>query len=94
MAAWGMRHPVVYLPQFLLGMTFAVALQRGWRPRLHPAIPIGLLALYVYSYFHASLYLSKAAIARLENTRAPPSQCSPRRSSSPSSSARSTGIAA
>ncbi|MEU8964662.1 acyltransferase [Streptomyces sp. NPDC048491] len=70
-AAWIMRHPVVYLPQFLLGMTFAVALQRGWRPRLHPAIPIGLLALYVYGYFHARLYLSKAGIAQLEYTLRP-----------------------
>jgi peptidoglycan/LPS O-acetylase OafA/YrhL len=51
MARWVMRHPLVYLPEFLLGMTVALAVQRGWRLPLRPIVPIALLGGWTYLYF-------------------------------------------
>ncbi|MEU6093993.1 acyltransferase [Streptomyces sp. NPDC047079] len=53
-AEWVMRHPVVYLPQFLVGVTFALALRRGYRVPLRPAGAVGLLAVYTVVFTRAS----------------------------------------
>ncbi|WP_152628058.1 acyltransferase family protein [Streptacidiphilus neutrinimicus] len=50
MESWLMRTPVVYLPEFALGMAFAFALRRGWRMRLHPAVVLVLFAAYIPVY--------------------------------------------
>jgi peptidoglycan/LPS O-acetylase OafA/YrhL len=50
-AGWIMRLPVVYLPEFLLGMTVALAVRRGWRLPLRPVVPVLLLAAYVGVYY-------------------------------------------
>ncbi|MHA3682862.1 acyltransferase family protein [Leucobacter sp. HY1908] len=39
--------PITRVPEFLLGMALAWAMRRGWRPRLHPVIGVGSLALVV-----------------------------------------------
>ncbi|GGN16664.1 peptidoglycan/LPS O-acetylase OafA/YrhL [Actinoplanes campanulatus] len=51
MARWVMRHPLVYLPEFLLGMTMALALRRGWRLPLHPVVPLAGLFGWTYLYY-------------------------------------------
>ncbi|MFJ7160072.1 acyltransferase family protein [Streptomyces sp. NPDC101118] len=53
MASWVMRHPLVYMPEFLLGITLALAVKRGWRMPLHPAVPVAALAAFVYAYYQA-----------------------------------------
>lgn len=65
-AAWVMRHPVVYLPEFLLGMTLALAIKRGWRLPLHPSVPVVLLAAYVYCHYQGQARLSAGAAAQLD----------------------------
>ncbi|MEV7418370.1 acyltransferase [Streptomyces sp. NPDC089919] len=50
-AAWIARTPPYHLPEFLVGITLAVAVRRGWRPRLHPAVPLLALAAYTYAYY-------------------------------------------
>lgn len=64
-AAWVMRHPVVYLPEFLLGMTVALAVKRGWRLPLHPSLPVVLLAAWVYCYYEGQARLPAEAAAQL-----------------------------
>ncbi|BCJ43641.1 acyltransferase [Actinoplanes ianthinogenes] len=61
-ASWVMRHPVLYLPVFLLGMTLALAIQRGRRVPLHPIVPIGALALYTYGYYQVTLRVPKGVL--------------------------------
>ncbi|MFE0700433.1 acyltransferase family protein [Streptomyces sp. NPDC058872] len=68
---WIMRHPVVYLPQFLLGMTVALLIRRGMRVPLRPFVPLALLAVYVYGYFQLRARLSDAYDAQLEYTLRP-----------------------
>ncbi|MFF4169972.1 acyltransferase family protein [Streptomyces sp. NPDC001744] len=70
-ARWVMRHPVVYLPQFLLGMTVALLLRRGFRVPLRPIVPLALLAAYVYGYFTLRAHLSAAYDAQLDYTLRP-----------------------
>ncbi|SEM64380.1 acyltransferase family protein [Streptacidiphilus jiangxiensis] len=48
--SWIMRNPVVYLPEFALGMAFAFALRRGWRLRLSPWPVLLLLVAYIPVY--------------------------------------------
>lgn len=48
--SWLMRTPVVYLPEFALGMGFAFALRRGWRMRLRPWVVIALFVAYAPVY--------------------------------------------
>ncbi|MEV7415674.1 acyltransferase [Streptomyces sp. NPDC089919] len=71
MASWVMRHPLVYLPEFLLGMTLALAVKRGWRLRLHPAVPVLALAAYVYAYYQLRAQLSPYWDEQLEATVRP-----------------------
>ena len=39
--------PVYRLPEFVIGMSLAWAIRSGWRPRLHPVIGVGSLAVAV-----------------------------------------------
>ncbi|UOQ57706.1 acyltransferase [Leucobacter allii] len=39
--------PLVRVPEFLLGMALAWAMRSGWRPRLHPLIGVGSMAVVV-----------------------------------------------
>ncbi|RAG82038.1 acyltransferase [Streptacidiphilus pinicola] len=50
MESWILRTPVVYLPEFALGMAFAFAIRRGWRMRLRPWVVLVALAAYVPVY--------------------------------------------
>jgi peptidoglycan/LPS O-acetylase OafA/YrhL len=52
-ASWVMRHPVVYLPQFLVGVTFAIALRRGHRVPLRPTAVVALLFVYAVAFTRA-----------------------------------------
>ncbi|MFF0743172.1 acyltransferase family protein [Streptomyces sp. NPDC004111] len=63
---WIMRNPLVYLPQFLLGMTVALAIRRGWRLPLRPAVPVVLLGLYVYGYYQGRARLAPETVAQLD----------------------------
>jgi peptidoglycan/LPS O-acetylase OafA/YrhL len=65
-AAWVMRHPVVYLPEFLLGMTLALAIKRGWRLPLPPSLPVTLLVVYVYCHYQGQARFSSEAAAQLD----------------------------
>ena len=47
-AAWALRHPVFYLPEFLAGVTLAMAVRRGWRWSIHPVIPGLGFAVFAY----------------------------------------------
>ncbi|QEO16046.1 acyltransferase [Agromyces intestinalis] len=42
----GLPWPVLRLNEFVLGMALAWAFRQGWRPRLHPLIPVAGLAAY------------------------------------------------
>ncbi|MET9297057.1 acyltransferase [Streptomyces sp. NPDC003077] len=68
---WIMRHPVVYLPQFLLGMTVALAIRRGWRFTAHPALPLALLLAWIYGYYQMRARLPDGAVAQLDYAARP-----------------------
>jgi peptidoglycan/LPS O-acetylase OafA/YrhL len=70
-ANWVMRLPPVYLPEFLLGMTAALAVRRGWRLPLRPFVPVLLLAAYVGAYYQGRQRLGEAAVAQLDYTVRP-----------------------
>ncbi|BFU42564.1 acyltransferase family protein [Krasilnikovia sp. MM14-A1004] len=70
-AGWVMRHPVVYLPEFLLGMTLALAVRRGWRLPLRPIVPVTLLFGYVFLYYQGRERLSDGVVAQLDFTVRP-----------------------
>ena len=38
--------PFLRFPEFVLGMCLAWALRNGWRPHIHPAIPIALIGVW------------------------------------------------
>ncbi|UNO41736.1 acyltransferase [Streptomyces sp. MST-110588] len=63
---WIMRHPLVYLPQFLLGVTVSVAIKRGWRFSLHPAFPLLVLPIYVAGYYQAREKLAPEIVEQLD----------------------------
>ncbi|SCE51558.1 Peptidoglycan/LPS O-acetylase OafA/YrhL, contains acyltransferase and SGNH-hydrolase domains [Streptomyces sp. DvalAA-14] len=67
-AGWIMRLPVVYLPEFLLGMTVATAVRRGWRLPLRPVVPVLLLAAYVGFYYKGRPQLTLGAIQQVDYT--------------------------
>jgi peptidoglycan/LPS O-acetylase OafA/YrhL len=67
-ASWVMRNPIVYLPEFLLGLTMAMALKRGWRLPVRPFIPIVLLVAYVYGYYQGRMRLPHDAVNQLDFT--------------------------
>ncbi|MDX2704365.1 acyltransferase [Streptomyces sp. PA03-6a] len=71
MARWIMRHPAVYLPEFLLGMTMALLIRRGWRIPLRPFVPVALLLAYVYAYVQLRAHLSSGYDAQLDYTLRP-----------------------
>ncbi|RZU50032.1 peptidoglycan/LPS O-acetylase OafA/YrhL [Krasilnikovia cinnamomea] len=70
-AGWVMRHPLVYLPEFLLGMTLALAVSRGWRLPLRPVVPVTLLLGYVFCYYQGRMRLSDPVVAQLDFTVRP-----------------------
>ncbi|WP_433892486.1 acyltransferase family protein [Streptomyces sp. CA-111067] len=70
-SAWVMRNPVVYLPEFLLGMTLALAVKRGWRIPLRPVVPVLLLSAYVFGYYQGRERLSPDTVAQLDFTVRP-----------------------
>lgn len=70
-AGWVMRNPVVYLPEFVLGMTLALAIKRGWRLPLRPVVPVALLIAYVYGYYQGRARLSAGTVAQLDFTVRP-----------------------
>lgn len=39
--------PVQRLPEFVLGMALAWAMRNGWRPRLHPLVGVGAMAVAI-----------------------------------------------
>ncbi len=53
-ASWAMRHPVVYLPQFLVGVAFAIALRRGHRVPLRPVVVVAALLVYAVLFTRAA----------------------------------------
>ncbi|GHH32224.1 acyltransferase family protein [Streptomyces candidus] len=68
---WIMRNPLVYLPQFLLGMTVALAVRRGWRLPMRPIVPVLLLGVFVYGYYQGRASLPDAVVAQLDYTVRP-----------------------
>ncbi|MFJ5552910.1 acyltransferase family protein [Streptomyces sp. NPDC093225] len=70
-ASWVMRHPIVYMPEFLLGITLALAVKRGWRLPLHPAVPVLALGAYVFAYYQARHRLPEYWDKQLECTVRP-----------------------
>ncbi|GIF24443.1 peptidoglycan/LPS O-acetylase OafA/YrhL [Actinoplanes tereljensis] len=67
-ASWVQRHPIFYLPEFMLGMTMALALKRGWRLPLRPFVPITLLFVYVFAYYQGRMRLPHALVQQLDFT--------------------------
>jgi len=67
-ASWVMRNPIVYLPEFLLGLTLAIALKRGWRLPVRPFVPIVLLFAYVVAYYQGRMRLPHAWVNQLDFT--------------------------
>jgi peptidoglycan/LPS O-acetylase OafA/YrhL len=65
-AGWVMRTPIVYLPVFLIGMTTAVLLRRGWRLRMHPVVPLILLFCYVVAYYQGRAHLPDVWVGQLD----------------------------
>ena len=63
---WVMRLPLVYLPEFLLGMTLAMAVKRGWRLPLHPAVPVLALLVYTVGYYQGRVRLAAPVVAQLD----------------------------
>ncbi len=69
--------PVTRVPEFLLGMALAWAMRSGWRPRLHPFLGIGALAVvvlgivvatvrpafWVFAYFGNELFTVAVGVA-------------------------------
>ncbi|MGW5252773.1 acyltransferase family protein [Streptomyces sp. NPDC004012] len=70
-AEWVMRHPVIYLPQFLVGVTFAFALRRGHRVPLRPAAALLLLAVYTVVFTRASDWGGPFAVHQMACTVRP-----------------------
>jgi peptidoglycan/LPS O-acetylase OafA/YrhL len=70
-AGWIMRLPVVYLPEFLLGLTVAVAVRRGWRLPLRPVVAVLLLAVYVGVFYQGEKHFSPGVILQLQYTQRP-----------------------
>ncbi|MFD7918488.1 acyltransferase family protein [Streptomyces sp. NPDC059740] len=63
---WVMRHPLVYLPEFALGMVCALAIRRGRRFAVHPALPVCLLALVTFLYYRGREVLAPAVVAQTD----------------------------
>ncbi|MGV9288829.1 acyltransferase family protein [Streptomyces sp. NPDC003719] len=70
-ASWVMRHPVVYLPQFLVGVTFAIALRRGHRVPLRPTVVVALLLVYGVAFTRAPDWGSRFVAHQMECTVRP-----------------------
>lgn len=48
---WGfLPLPILRVGEFLLGMSLAVLVRQGWRPRITPALPVGVIVLYALGY--------------------------------------------
>lgn len=58
-AAWTLRHPVFYLPEFLAGVTLAMAVRRGWRWGLHPIVPAVGFAAFAYVLYDGAPRVSE-----------------------------------
>ncbi|MFI0983571.1 acyltransferase family protein [Streptomyces sp. NPDC021093] len=65
-ASWVQRHPVYFFPQFVLGLTFALALRRGWRVPVRPAVPLLALALVTYGYYQGKARCAPEVVAYLD----------------------------
>ncbi|MCX5200935.1 acyltransferase [Streptomyces sp. NBC_00237] len=65
-SSWVQRHPVFFFPQFVLGLTMALALRRGWRVPVRPVVPLALLALVTYGYYQAKAACAPQAGAYLD----------------------------
>jgi peptidoglycan/LPS O-acetylase OafA/YrhL len=70
-AFWVMRHPIVYLPQFLIGVTFAIALRRGHRVPLRPTAAVLLILAYTVVYTRADDWAGKFVAHQMECTVRP-----------------------
>ncbi|MFF9275129.1 acyltransferase family protein [Streptomyces griseosporeus] len=70
-AFWVMRHPIVYLPQFLIGVTFAIALRRGHRVPLRPFAAVLLILAYTVVYTRADDWAGKFVAHQMETTVRP-----------------------
>ncbi|MFC7886474.1 acyltransferase family protein [Streptomyces sp. NPDC057376] len=70
-ASWVMRHPVVYLPQFLIGVTFAIALRRGHRVPVRPTAVVLVFFVYAVVYTRASDWASPFVAHQMEGTVRP-----------------------
>lgn len=68
---WIMRHPVVRLPEFGVGMVCALALRRGHRIRLDPLALLACFAAYVVVYCHRGALLTPDLAAQLSWTVRP-----------------------
>lgn len=59
--------PVTRVPEFIFGMALAWALRSGWRPRIHPLIGVGSLAVVVCVFVLARVLPQLLPFAYLSN---------------------------
>ncbi|MFJ9035459.1 acyltransferase family protein [Streptomyces sp. NPDC102406] len=62
---WLMRLPPVRLPEFVLGLTLALAVGRGLRVPLRPVVLTAAFAAYTVVYVHRDAWCSDAVAAQL-----------------------------
>ncbi|MFH8349975.1 acyltransferase family protein [Streptomyces sp. NPDC018045] len=70
-ASWVMRHPLVHLPQFFLGMTCALALQRGHRIPIRPVVAVLLLCVYTVAYTRGGEWIPTALRPQMDYSLRP-----------------------
>ncbi|MFJ7904535.1 acyltransferase family protein [Streptomyces sp. NPDC096198] len=70
-AGWVMRHPVVYLPQFFIGVAFAIAMRRGYRLPLRPYAVVLLILAYTVVYTRADEWAGGTVAHQMETTVRP-----------------------
>ncbi|MFC9496780.1 acyltransferase family protein [Streptomyces sp. NPDC056982] len=68
---WVMRHPVTRLPEFAAGLVCAIALRRGHRIALRPAVLFASFAAYTAVYCHRTDWFSPGTVGQLEWTVRP-----------------------
>jgi peptidoglycan/LPS O-acetylase OafA/YrhL len=62
------RQPVLYVPEFLLGMTLAVALKRGFRLPIRPEIPVVAFLCYDVLFYKLPAHIDAHATQALQYT--------------------------
>lgn len=68
---WIMRHPVTRLPEFVLGVVFALALRRGHRFPLHPGVLAAAFLGYTLVYCRRADWFEAGVVGQFDWTVRP-----------------------